>query len=385
MVDMPNSVPDQRSTPLSLDQRIQELWSKRADSAEYVRGLIDLAKNFEESDTKLTGAMLREASLVASRLGDKLLVAEARVQLAYLCLLEGALDQVILQASYARVVAEAIGAADERIRAMCVLAQAHWQVGNVAIAEALWLELIDHARSAQDKAREADFLVELGKLYSHQGKFDQGRQMLLTAHAHYEASNDASLASSKNNLAMAFVRSGSYDEAVVWANRAVQLVSADQPYTRACMLHTLGLSLLRKHPDQPRLAIAEFERALALLQTSARNPGVEACCRIDLGKALCLANDYTAGIEQIEIGLALAEKSGQKREVDRAHKALQRSYAAIGAFDEAIKHCDKRNELLELEQVAERQRIAQVLNAALKVQESLPAWRADIFGAAPAV
>lgn len=365
----------------SLHERIQMLWDNRADTQDYVRGLLDLSQELASGNADMALIMLREACQVAGRLGELPLIVQARVRLAWQLYRSHLLDQALVQASYAESAAQHGNLYDLRYGASYVIALIRGRVGDYEEAERIWKSLISDVQAARDRSREADYLTAFAGCARQQGHSIEALHLRLRAHEIYLDLNDKNLPGSFNNVAMAMIATGRLTEAHAWAEQGLAMCEGMDVSLRCLLLHTLSLACLQS--GEHKKAIRNCDDALALLSKSVRDPRIEAMLRIERGRALHLTGDTMTGIEQIEAALGMVTKIRDAEQTAAAHRALHAIYTQIGAFDEALKHCNKQSELLRAEKQEQFDAASRVLRAQRELTTLAPAWQQDLFGAAP--
>ncbi len=368
----------------SLHERIQQLLIERASTPDYVGRLIAFAKELTPTDARYARTLLIEACRIAAELKAPALIAETRMRLAWVRYLEGDLDVAITHASYAKSVATHAGCAPLCSAAAVVTAYVYRSLGSLDLAEEQIQEALAEARQSGDRAREADYLDELGSIYFACGDYKRAYQSHQEARTRY-AANDPFLPHNANRLARSALEMGAVDDAERWAWQAINLCEVSDAQSQARYTHTLGTVLLRRHPESPGLARDTLERALGVLAKGVRNPEVEAEIYLDLGRALLAAGQRESGIKHMEVGLAIAKKKGYHPLVERAHDLLQSAYEAGGQTSKALMHCRARIEL-RVEREARNKRTATAVFTALEsVSRLLSRWRANFLDVAPSV
>ncbi len=161
-------------------------------------------------------------------------------RLSWLHLEVGTFDSAIIEAHQAQLLAEQIGDYVLVTRSIYVLATAQRMAGNYPKARLLWNELLRLTRAHADLAREADFLNALGDVFEDERDYSHALDHYRQAHDIYVSIDDAAHVTAKNNMADMLAKLGRNEEALAWANSAMQDCDLERHVWRAFILHTLG-------------------------------------------------------------------------------------------------------------------------------------------------
>jgi tetratricopeptide (TPR) repeat protein len=378
------SSPGSTLSTLSLHERIQQLQTERSSTADYTAKLIALAKELAPSDPRYARILLGEACRIASDIKDPALIAETRMRLAWVRYLEGDLDAAITHAAYAKSVAERGDCSRVRSGASVVIAYIYRSLGDLDKAEQHIYEALAEARRSKDRAREADYLDELGSNFFAAGDYKRAYRAHQQARALYTEA-DPFLPHNANRLSRSALETGAIEDAESWAQQAINMCDVFDTQSQARFAHTLATVLLKRYPETPRLALETFERAQSILAKGVRNPEVEAEIYLDMGRALLACGQPARGIKHMEIGLAIAKKKNLLPLADRALGLLQSACAASGQKSQVSKYRHAQLEIqLERERKVKRHN-ASVLAALEVVARSLSRWRANFLDGAPAL
>ena len=275
----------------------------------------------------------------------------------------------MLEAHEAQFLAEQIGDYVLITRAVYVLATAQRMAGNYSKAKAHWQHLLNLAREQADLAREADFYNALGDVFEDERDYLPALDHYQRAHEIYVKIGDDAHVTAKNNVADMMSKLGRHEEALAWAESALQSCDPARQVWRAFILHTLGVAHM--YQRQYDLARREFNesRAMSLQPSGRKITGVKAL--IDIARLELLHNRIATAFDALDQAIALARDIKAVPQQIEAHQTLFRLYltahdtANADAHHEAylalqsqieMERMDRRMGLIRAEAAVERQR-----------------------------
>ncbi len=150
---------------------------------------------------------------------------------------------------------------------------------------------------------------------------------------------------SYNNIAMALVSLGRYQEAEKAALRSLELVrEEDLPSTESTILDTLGL-VYQGSGDLATAAIY-FRKAIDRLETS-EQAGIALDFYLHLGDVLLAQGDMEASQKCLSYALELAVNNQATRVTYQAHERLSHYYELLGDYETALSHFRQYHDLKE--------------------------------------
>lgn len=372
-----SKVAKQPILPLDTDQILQRILSIEPNTLEYVEALISAGVALSGKDVAMALRVLRESCDVAAQLRNTALLARALTQHAWQLARNGKLDQALVRATHARAVADSIASVSLVCGAKYVMAWIRTWVGDYNTAAAMWSEMICAAQIINDRAREADYLSELGITQRRNNDSVAAATNLEQAYALYEAVDPGQLARCANNLAMTYVHSKQYAEAQLWLERAFLGCAADDNSLRAKIWHTAGL----RHSDLDDSDAAQdaYDQSWLALSATTSDLRFMVELHIDCGYLDHALYNPPAAIEHFENATRIAASIESLDLCASAHGALQAINTSLGAFQRAIFHSNQQMVALESHTLK---------NTALKLgllraQDSLvplrKRWARDVF------
>jgi tetratricopeptide (TPR) repeat protein len=358
-------------------QILQRIFSIQPTEPGYLDMLIDAGTELAELDMPLGLRVLRESCEVSEQRRDAPAMARALAQHAWQLARSGALDQALIRATHARIVADAIPSVALMCSAKYVMAWIRTRVGDFSTAEAMWREMINAAQIIEDRLREADYQSELGILFRLSHNYPATIHALHSALVIYKTVRPAEVARCSNNLAMAYACDNNFVDALVWADRALDACAAEQTLLRAKILHTFGLI----HFGLRTWNAAEqyYARSQAALKDEQSDVRFTAELNSDRGRLAQVQGDIPVAIQHLEHALQIAEQIKNPDLLASSHSALCSLYTAIGALEEALQHSNGHIEALAEKEAANTQSRLALMRAQDLLVPLRTRWAHNIF------
>jgi tetratricopeptide (TPR) repeat protein len=366
-------------------RRIQEIWSAGLADGPFAAELIALGVEVSASQGVLALNLLLEACAAAARAGDGALICNARIKYAWQLYITGSSFRALIQAMYASVFTAQIGESKLHDSATHVIASVHAHIGNDAEAERLWRELLTSAQLTNDTQLEALATDSIAGLFLARKRFNDALAMKVRTHMLLTALGDARAANVANDIASALKTLQRHSEALQWITRAIETCPPKQLAARALFMLTQAQIMLAGGGDDERARAISMLRNILRSYGSAMPPDAifESQVRFELGRALFNAAARSEGFTETKRALEVAERSSDAAARAAAHDALQKMYAAIGAFEQALQHSNARAALTEEISEQRRRAIMNILGAQRVISESIQAWRSNPYVHAP--
>jgi tetratricopeptide (TPR) repeat protein len=210
-----------------------------------IQTMIDEAQSLTGSDPSLARHYLEAALSEARATADYPSVAKALGRLAWLAFLRRDLTGAHLQAHEAKLAAAHTRDWTLDASAQFVLASIQAHIGNFDAAEAIVHELITIAQTHGDKAREADYYIELGLTRFLRGHLRTAIGAFEYACHSYVALKDMQLSSALNNLAHVHIELNNFQQAADLAERAHAAALPTMLHHRLYAMDTLMLARIK--------------------------------------------------------------------------------------------------------------------------------------------
>jgi tetratricopeptide (TPR) repeat protein len=306
-------------------------------SPQLVDELLNQARRATSANAEEARELARDAHTLAFMLKYRRGVARALIRLAWLDAQASDLDNAILKASEARVIAHSFGDWALHADAAYVTCSVYRRAGLFDEAESLWRELITDARKHHDLAREADYLTALALAKGDKGDLRASLSLRMQAHDIYARLADSNYVLSLNNLARAHAELYELDRAQLLADLA--LVQCDPQVTHwlAHIHYTLGLIAYRR--NDPNTALRHLDAAL---QTQNDPAGKPTELTIDAQRARAWshralgATDHAAEI--LETLLRDVSAAGLSTKIARIHRDLYETCKLANNLSSALRH-----------------------------------------------
>jgi len=353
----------------SLDQQVTDLQSRLSPSEYLVDTLNDLALELWRTDLVRALGAAREARTLARLLNYHKGAVTSLVRLSWIHLQIGEFDTAVLEAHEAKYFAERIDDYALVLNALYTIGFAHQLAQEFKKSEAVWLEMLDIAKAHKDRAREADYWVNLGLLYLDMGHYQAALDMALRGKDLYAKLNDNRLTLALNNIAEILTKMGRHDEALNWAEESLAQLDPEWVLMQANFLLVKGeIHINRQEYDLARTCLDESLKlnlmpggqkryaALALIQIAtvelAHNDTADAIDALE--RATSLAGEVQGRAIQAEAQQAITRLYIRAREWDWADKYHDRYLGH--KFRVGIDRMDKQTSLMRLAAEVERQR-----------------------------
>jgi len=353
----------------ALQHKVTDLQSRLSPSEHLVDTLNDLALELWRTDLLRALGAAREARTLARLLHYHKGAVTSLVRLSWIHLQIGEFDTAVLEAHEAKYFGERLDDYVLVLNALYTITAAYQLAQEFKKSEAVRLEMLKIAQAHKDRAREADYWVDLGLLYLDMGHYQPALDMTLRGKDLYVKLNDNRLALTLNNIAHILTKMGRHDEALIRAEESLARLDPEWVVWQASFRLVKGeIHVNRQEYDLARPCLDESLRlnlmpggrkrfaALALIQIAtvdlAHNNVPDA---IDaLGRASSLAGEAQCPAIQAEAQQAIARLYIRAREWDWADKYHDRYLGH--KFRVGIDRMDKQTSLMRLAAEVERQR-----------------------------
>jgi tetratricopeptide (TPR) repeat protein len=322
-----------------LAQKVQDLQQAPVPSAQHVDMLVELARAYDSTDVQKGIEVAQSASVLARFLRYPQGEADSMIELSWLLIRSGRLEDAFLQVQHADYIAHQINDAGRRAKCQHIMAAVHHEAGNYPKAESLWQSLLALAREAGHRSREADYLTALGILRQDQSDLALAYEYKRKAHDIYIELDDPYKVISLNNLAYLLTRMGRHAEALAFANDALQRCPAENMAWRSTILDTLGLIHVHlQHHAQARKLLVE---SITLAQQAGAQKQQAVRSLMDLSKLEWECHNRPAACEYLIRALEIAKSIKSVKLQSQAHQTLYRYYLQMKAYEAALRHHER--------------------------------------------
>jgi class 3 adenylate cyclase/tetratricopeptide (TPR) repeat protein len=246
------------------------------------------------------------------------------------------LDIGIAEAAYRRAL-EAVEDPAAKAAILVKVANALQEEGRIVEAEQAYEEALPAFRRSGDEHAAAVAMLGLSRALWRHGNSTRSRELLLEAIAILEHDPGSDLVSAYERVAAADAIGGRSEEAIVWAEKALNLAGRVGVENVVRSLQMRGLA--RVNLDDPE-GLEDLRRALAL--SLKLGLGIEtAISYLNLGEIVATLEDLDAGRELTEASLEFSQRRGLTHNVmwTRAAKLLYRYVG--GEWDELLREADE--------------------------------------------
>jgi tetratricopeptide (TPR) repeat protein len=263
--------------------------------------------------------------------------AKCQATLAEIFVQKGNYQHGLLLGNAALTLAEQVGLEYLQPYLLSTLGGAHWLLGNLAEAMALFQQQYRTAQQLNDKNNEAEALNNIALIHFDSGDLISANKTLQQALALYETlQDDAGQATVLNNLAMNFQTAANYAAALTSALRALELIRVvgNQPLELA-VLDTIGQIYL-KQQAYPQ-ALTHFQQTLEL----ANAVGVTASkgtSLLAIGRLYALQQDENEALIYLHQARQHLEQIDQKKDLFECHRLLAEIYEGQADPVRALHH-----------------------------------------------
>jgi putative two-component system response regulator len=310
------------------------------------RLLLDLARTHEATEPERARTLVQQARALARADGDRHGEAESLYRLASLAHYDGQPGDAFALAVEARDFAMTHDVPLVLAWSLNLIGLVHTNSGNHSEALSCCLQALDCYRGTDHRVDEGNILNTIATIHHELGDTDRAivnYEAAMTANA--ELNRPDFDAITLANVASLRAERGEYDVAIEIGERALEL----------CRLHAPGFlpevlaSLAESYGGRSDFSNARvlLEAALAMLDASSVNfdDAVRAGVELAFGRVEMSAGEHATAIVHLDRALGLAEVIGAKPVALAAHGVLAESHKAVGDFERAVIHLERKFEV----------------------------------------
>lgn len=310
------------------------------------RLLLDLARTHEATEPERSRTLVQQARALARADGDRQGEAESLYRLASLAHYDGQPGDAFALAVEARDFAMTHDVPLVLAWSLNLIGLVHTNSGNHSEALSCCLQALDCYRGTDHRVDEGNILNTIATIHHELGDTDRAivnYEAAMTANA--ELNRPDFDAITLANVASLRAERGEYDVAIEIGERALEL----------CRLHAPGFlpevlaSLAESYGGRSDFSNARvlLEAALAMLDASSVNfdDAVRAGVELAFGRVEMSAGEHATAIVHLDRALGLAEVIGAKPVALAAHGVLAESHKAVGDFERAVIHLERKFEV----------------------------------------
>ena len=310
------------------------------------RLLLDLARTHEATEPERARTLVQQARALARADGDRQGEAESLYRLASLAHYDGQPGDAFALAVEARDFAMTHDVPLVLAWSLNLIGLVHTNSGNHSEALSCCLQALDCYRGTDHRVDEGNILNTIATIHHELGDTDRAivnYEAAMTANA--ELNRPDFDAITLANVASLRAERGEYDVAIEIGERALEL----------CRLHAPGFlpevlaSLAESYGGRSDFSNARvlLEAALAMLDASSVNfdDAVRAGVELAFGRVEMSAGEHATAIVHLDRALGLAEVIGAKPVALAAHGVLAESHKAVGDFERAVIHLERKFEV----------------------------------------
>lgn len=310
------------------------------------RLLLDLARTHEATEPERARTLVQQARALARADGDRQGEAESLYRLASLAHYDGQPGDAFALAVEARDFAMTHDVPLVLAWSLNLIGLVHTNSGNHSEALSCCLQALDCYRGTDHRVDEGNILNTIATIHHELGDTDRAivnYEAAMTANA--ELNRPDFDAITLANVASLRAERGEYDVAIEIGERALEL----------CRLHAPGFlpevlaSLAESYGGRSDFSNARvlLEAAVAVLDASSVNfdDAVRAGVELAFGRVEMSAGEHATAIVHLDRALGLAEVIGAKPVALAAHGVLAESHKAVGDFERAVIHLERKFEV----------------------------------------
>lgn len=310
------------------------------------RLLLDLARTHEVTEPERARSLVQQARALARAEGDHLGEAESLYRLASLAHYDGQPGDAFALAVEARDFAMSHDLPLVLAWSLNLIGLVHTNSGNHSEALSCCMQALDYYRGTDHRVDEGNLLNTIATIHHELGDTDRAivnYEAAITANA--ELNRPDFDAITLANVATLRAERGEYDEAIKIGERALELCRRHAPGFLPEVLSSLAESY-GKSSDYSNARVL-LEAALAMLDASSVSfdDSVRSGVELAFGRVEMAAGEHATAIVHLDRALGLAEVIGAKPVVMSAHGALAESLKAVGDFEKAVFHLERKFEV----------------------------------------
>jgi len=323
----------------SLQHKVTDLQSRLSPSEHLVDTLNDLALELWRTDLMRALANAREARILARLLNYHTGAVTSLVRLSWIHLQIGEFATAVLEAHEAKYFAERLDDYVLVLNALYTIAAAYQLAQEFKKAEAVWLEMLKIAQAHKDRAREADYWVNLGIVYEDMGHYQPAIDRTQRGKDLYATLNDNRLPSALNNIAQILTKMGRSDEALSWVEEALERCHPEWVLWQANFLHTKGAILV----DQQAYDLARtcLDESLRLNLMPGGQKHLAAMALMEIATVELAHKNIPAAIDALEQAEDLAAEAHSRAVQADVQQAIARLHIRARDWDGADKYHDR--------------------------------------------
>ncbi|MBM3828087.1 MAG: tetratricopeptide repeat protein [Actinobacteria bacterium] len=307
------------------------------------RLLLDLARTHEVTEPERARSLVQQARALARAEGDHLGEAESLYRLASLAHYDGQPGDAFALAVEARDFAISHDLPLVLAWSLNLIGLVHTNSGNHSEALSCCMQALDYYRGTDHRVDEGNLLNTIATIHHELGDTDRAivnYEAAITANA--ELNRPDFDAITLANVATLRAERGEYDEAIKIGERALDLCRRHAPGFLPEVLSSLAESY-GKCSDFSNARVL-LEAALAMLDASSVSfdDSVRSGVELAFGRVEMAAGEHATAIVHLDRALGLAEVIGAKPVVMSAHDALAESLKAVGDFEKAVFHLERK-------------------------------------------
>jgi len=307
------------------------------------RLLLDLARTHEVTEPERARSLVQQARALARAEGDHLGEAESLYRLASLAHYDGQPGDAFALAVEARDFAISHDLPLVLAWSLNLIGLVHTNSGNHSEALSCCMQALDYYRGTDHRVDEGNLLNTIATIHHELGDTDRAivnYEAAITANA--ELNRPDFDAITLANVATLRAERGEYDEAIKIGERALELCRRHAPGFLPEVLSSLAESY-GKCSDFSNARVL-LEAALAMLDASSVSfdDSVRSGVELAFGRVEMAAGEHATAIVHLDRALGLAEVIGAKPVVMSAHDALAESLKAVGDFEKAVFHLERK-------------------------------------------
>jgi len=307
------------------------------------RLLLDLARTHEVTEPERARSLVQQARALARAEGDHLGEAESLYRLASLAHYDGQPGDAFALAVEARDFAISHDLPLVLAWSLNLIGLVHTNSGNHSEALSCCMQALDYYRGTDHRVDEGNLLNTIATIHHELGDTDRAivnYEAAITVNA--ELNRPDFDAITLANVATLRAERGEYDEAIKIGERALELCRRHAPGFLPEVLSSLAESY-GKCSDFSNARVL-LEAALAMLDASSVSfdDSVRSGVELAFGRVEMAAGEHATAIVHLDRALGLAEVIGAKPVVMSAHDALAESLKAVGDFEKAVFHLERK-------------------------------------------
>ena len=195
-------------------------------------------------------------------------------------------------------------------------------------------------RESSERHKEYQLSIELGRMYLHQSKYEQAKQVTEKALViSKEIENNSGEATCCEYLGIVYLSVGEYEKAREHLEKslAIKKEIGDRNGEASCYVN---LGIVYKSVGEYEKAREHLEKSLVIDKEIGDRKG-EAICYVNLGNVYTSVGGYEKAREHLEKSLAIQKEIGDRNGEASCYTNLGNVYRSVGEYEKAREHLEK--------------------------------------------